>query len=106
MPHTSEVSKIKKLNILSSFQEIEFASGATGQRIAQVLEQEGEKPQYVYWIIRGDVLLFKKLIDTKKANLDFYSNQNSDQGDKDIGVCVSRLQAGDTLVGEDAVLKK
>ena len=41
LPHTSEVSKIKKLNILSSFQEIEFASGATGQRIAQVLEQEG-----------------------------------------------------------------
>jgi hypothetical protein len=44
-------------------------------------------------------------LDTKQASLDFYNNQNQDQGDKDIGVCVSRLQAGHTLVGEDAALK-
>ena len=105
LPHTSEVSKIKKMNILSSFQEIEFSSGATGQRIAQVLEHEGSKPQFVYWVVRGDILLYKKLLDTKQASLDFYNNQNQDKGDKDIGVCVSRLQAGHTLVGEDAALK-
>ena len=92
------------MNILQSFREIEYFSGAGGQRAPQIMEREGQQPEFVYWIIQGEVHLYKKLLETNKAHIELYNNPNQDNLEKDIGVCIGKLSAGDTLAAEDAVL--
>ena len=59
MPHVSEVSKTKKENLLRSFQELELTFA--GHRQGVVLENEGSPTNYVYWILRGEVHLYRKI---------------------------------------------
>ena len=68
------------------------------------MEREGQQPEFVYWIIQGEVHLYKKLLETNKAHIELYNNPNQDDLEKDIGVCIGKLSAGDTLAAEDAVL--
>jgi hypothetical protein len=56
--------------------EVEYFSGAGGQRAPTILEREGEHPEFVYWIIKGEAYLHKRLLVTNKANLDLYNNPN------------------------------
>ena len=55
LPYCSEITKLKKRNILASFEEVEYYSNDT------ILEQEGQDPQYVYWILEGSINIYKKI---------------------------------------------
>ena len=55
LPYCSEITKQKKRNILASFEEVEYYSSET------ILEREGLDPRYVYWILEGEILIYKKM---------------------------------------------
>ena len=53
IPYFKDLSKVKKQNILNSFQEMEFVGGVGGYKPGHVLEEEGHPTQNIYIILRG-----------------------------------------------------
>ena len=49
-PHSCDISKEKKKNIIDSFQEVQFYS-QRGSHDDGLLEKEGSRTEYIYWII-------------------------------------------------------
>mmetsp|Transcript_21188 Transcript_21188/g.32833 ORF Transcript_21188/g.32833 Transcript_21188/m.32833 type:complete len:96 (-) Transcript_21188:2458-2745(-) len=61
LPYYSEITKTKKFNILNSFEEVEFHGGPSGYKPGTVLEREKHPMSYIYIVMRGEILLYKKL---------------------------------------------
>jgi len=54
LPHFSHISKAKKIGILNNFEEVEYLKDT-------LLEKEGSRANYVYWIFSGEILIYKKI---------------------------------------------
>ena len=61
LPYYGEITKLKRKNILNSFEEVEFYGGGDSTKPMTVLEHEGKMPQYVYLILRGSISIYKKI---------------------------------------------
>ena len=115
LPHYNEISKPKKLNILNSFEEVEFVGGAEGYRPGTVLEHEGTKTLHLYIILKGYIHVYKRLsslyeddklikINDKLPLRNFIDPQQSNS--KDIGVKVGSFGGQYILVGEESGMLK
>lgn len=118
LPQISEVSKQKKAHILNLFQEVEYCAGVNGNRKATILEKEGDIPEYIYWILSGEICMFRKVaglyaekskqeMDELRyvdAPLENISNPK-EGGNMNLGVNVGRLTGPDNLVAEFGGLK-
>ena len=55
LPTFSDISRIRKMNIIKGFTELSVKKGA-------ILEHQGQKTEHLYWIIRGEVYLHRRIL--------------------------------------------
>ena len=115
LPHTIGVSRHKKWDILNSFEEADYASASNGGGI--VLEKESSRAKYIYWILSGEIHIYKKLdglycVDGEKdsehrklvsASLEMVTDPKA-AGKQELGARIGTLTGGSTLAAEDAGL--
>lgn len=116
LPYYNDILKSKKKNILATFEEMEYHSSNA------VLEREGQESDYIYWILSGEILFYKKipglyteLLDkegeimdkkiVKLSNLDKFINP-SEAGKVSYGVKIGSMKGENILVGEAPALFK
>lgn len=118
LPAFKGITRSRKETILNNFEEVVYAGNTQ-----TVLEREGSMPRFVYWIISGEILLYKKLdILYKKTDvneetelkllkmsgvkaLDLFHNPK-DGLNSGLGVCIGSVADKNTLVGEEATLSE
>lgn len=61
MPCYSDITKIKRKNILNSFEEVEYYGGGDSKKPGTVLEKEGDFARYIYIILSGELFVYKKI---------------------------------------------
>ena len=60
-PCFASVTKKKKMTILQDFEEVAYHGGPGGFRPGTVLEREGDEPKYLYLILHGELMIYKKI---------------------------------------------
>jgi hypothetical protein len=55
IPGFKEITKAKKLNLVNNFEEVTFHSHG------HILEREDHVSNYVYWVLEGEMLVYKKI---------------------------------------------
>ena len=61
LPYYSDITKIKRKNILNSFEEVEYYGGGDSNKPKTILEKEGEFSKYIYVILSGEMFVYKKI---------------------------------------------
>ena len=61
MPFYSEITKVKRKNILNNFDLCEYFGGQNSIRPKTIIEQEGTTQEYIYWILQGEMFAYKKV---------------------------------------------
>lgn len=61
LPHYSDIAKVKRKNILNTFEEVEYYGGGDSNKPGTVLEREGEFANYIYIILSGEIHVYKKI---------------------------------------------
>lgn len=61
LPFYGEITKLKRKNILNSFEEVQYYGGGDSTKPSTIMEYEGKMPQYVYLILRGSIYIYKKI---------------------------------------------
>jgi CRP-like cAMP-binding protein len=61
LPYYSDITKIKRKNILNSFEEVEYFGGGDSNKPGTILEREGEYSSYIYIILSGEIYVHKKI---------------------------------------------
>ena len=93
-------------------------AGVDGNSKATILEREGEPSEYIYWILSGEISMFRKVAglyaqkNKKKqdelrfvnAPLNHVTNPK-ESGNIDLGVAIGRLAGPDNLAAEFVGLK-
>ena len=101
MPRLGEKLSNKKRNILEALEEVEYQPG-------HLIEQEDNTPTYFYFILRGEVNLYKRpesmYTSTKERvkadDIDLFQNPR-DSGNEKIGLAIGSMK-GPCFVGDDA----
>ena len=55
LPYYSEITRIKRKNIMSSFEEVEYSRGGN------ILESQNEKGKNIYFIMKGEIQIYRRI---------------------------------------------
>ena len=61
MPYYSDITKIKRRNILNSFEDVEYFGGGDSNKPKTILQREGHFSSYIYIILSGEMTVYKKI---------------------------------------------
>ena len=115
LPFYSEITKIKRKNLLNGFEMVEFYGGGNSNKPKTILEFEGKEQNYIYWVMEGEMFVYKRVpglynndnlvnIHDNKPLQNFNNPKNS--GNQSLGVCLGSFKGNNILVGEDSALFK
>lgn len=117
IPGFRDITKSKKFNILDNFEEEQVFTEGT------VLEKEGIITSNIYWIVEGEILIYKKIkvelhqMIEQDENLqkevlsisgveplEMFYYPNKPNGTKEVGICLGAFSGNNIVVGEDSAL--
>ena len=61
LPFYSEITKIKRKNILNNFEFCEYFGGKNSIRPKTILESEGKEQKFIYWVVKGEMFVYKRM---------------------------------------------